>query len=59
MYYNGLGVRKDRSKAKELYGLAAEGDNNARLLLEELELEEKREREGGGGDSHDRDGTGA
>lgn len=47
MYYNGLGVLKSRQRAKELYRLAADVDTNAKLLLEELELEEK---EGGGGD---------
>ena len=44
MYYNGLGVLKSREKAKQLYKLAAASDDNARLLLEELEVEE---REGG------------
>ena len=41
MYYNGLGVLKSRQRAKELYQLAADVDTNAKLLLEELELEEK------------------
>ena len=45
MYYNGLGVLKSRQRAKELYSLAADLDRNAKLLLEELELEEKKERE--------------
>ncbi len=53
MYYNGLGVAKDKSKAKELYSLAAQSDNNAKLLLEELEMEEQKEREG---DGQSRDG---
>ena len=47
MYYNGLGVLKSRQRAKELYQLAADVDTNAKLLLEELELEEKE----GGSDS--------
>ena len=54
MYYNGLGVLKSRQRAKELYTLAAETDKNAKLLLEELEIEEKREREKKGeGDTTD------
>ena len=40
MYYQGLGVDKDLEKAKECYRRAAP-HHNARLLLEELELEEK------------------
>lgn len=48
MYYNGLGVLKSRQRAKELYQLAADVDTNAKLLLEELEIEEK---DGGGSDS--------
>ena len=53
MYYSGLGVPKSRQRAKELYQVAAGVDDNARLLLEELELEEKEEREkdGGSGDT--------
>ena len=47
MYYNGLGVVKSRKRAKGLYRAAADSDNNAKLLLEELEMEEK---EKGGGD---------
>lgn len=47
MYYSGLGVVKSRQRAKELYQLAADTDTNARLLLEELELEEKEETDGG------------
>ena len=42
MYYNGLGVTKDKTKAKELYKLAADKDKNAKALLEELEIEEKK-----------------
>ena len=42
MYYNGLGVSKDKTKAKKLYKLAAEKDKNAKALLEELEIEEKK-----------------
>ena len=41
MYYHGLGVEKNLQKAKELYQRAAPKHHNARLLLEELELEEK------------------
>jgi TPR repeat protein len=48
MYYSGLGVLKSRQRAKELYQAAADSDNNARLLLEELEMEEKK---GGDGTS--------
>jgi TPR repeat protein len=39
MYYNGLGVKKDLHKAKELYQKAAENNPNAKALLEELESE--------------------
>lgn len=43
MYYNGLGVKKDLSKAKELYKMAAaDEDKNAKALLEELEIEEQK-----------------
>jgi len=45
MYYNGLGVPKSRQKAKELYRKAAESDKNAKLLLEEIELEEQKEQQ--------------
>ena len=45
MYYNGLGVTKDRRKAKEMYRLAADKDKNAKTLLEEIESEEKKEAE--------------
>lgn len=41
MYYNGLGVVKSKQRAKELYKAAAVTDKNAKLLLEELEIEEK------------------
>lgn len=41
MYYNGLGVEKDRAKAKELYRAASATNENAKLLLQELEEEEK------------------
>ncbi len=59
MYYNGLGVAKDRSKAKEQYRMAAESDSNAKLLLEELEMEEEKERgEQGGRGNEDKGGTG-
>ncbi len=59
MYYNGLGVTKDRSKAKELYRMAAESDSNAKLLLEELEMEEEKEKGGQGGrGNEDKGGAG-
>ena len=45
MYYSGLGVQQDRQKAKELYRAASATDQNAKLLLEELELEEQKEEE--------------
>ena len=51
MYYNGLGVPKSREQAKELYQLAAAVDKNAKLLLEELELEEQEERGNSSDDS--------
>ncbi len=44
MYYNGLGVTKDKDKAKQLYKLAADRDKNAKALLVEIEAEEKKER---------------
>lgn len=44
MYYHGLGVEKNLAKAKELYQRAAPNNHNARLLLEELELEEAKEK---------------
>ena len=61
MYYNGLGVAKDKAKAKELYTLAADRDKNAKALLEELELVEKKELEEAKNDEKydpDQDGTG-
>ena len=45
MYYAGIGVAKDREKAKELFKLAAEKDENAKGLLEFVEAEEKKELE--------------
>ena len=48
MYYNGLGVSQNKSKAKELYKMAAEKDKNAKALLEELEIEERKAKEEGG-----------
>lgn len=45
MYYGGLGVSKSRQKAKELYRQAADSDKNAKLLLEEVELEEQKEQQ--------------
>ena len=45
MYYNGLGVPKDKAKARALYTEAADSDKNAQALLEELDMEEQRERE--------------
>ena len=39
MYYNGIGVERDISKAKELYSQAAKTNKNAQLLLQELEEE--------------------
>ena len=47
MYYHGLGVTQDKSKAKELYSLAAAMDKNAKALLEELEGEEKEKENSG------------
>ncbi len=40
MYYTGLGVDKDRGKAKELFKLAAEVDENAKKILKVIEEEE-------------------
>ena len=48
MYYHGLGVTQNKSKAKELYRLAAAVDKNAKALLEELETEEQKEKENSG-----------
>ena len=45
MHYNGLGVPKDRARARALYTEAAVSDKNAKALLEELDMEEQRERE--------------
>ena len=47
MYYHGLGVTQDKSKAKELYKVAAAMDKNAKALLEELEAEEQKEENSG------------
>lgn len=44
MYYSGLGVPKDWQRAKELYRAASDADQNAKLLLEELELEEQQQK---------------
>lgn len=44
MYYSGMGVPKDWQKAKELYRVASDADQNAKLLLEELELEEQQQK---------------
>ena len=41
MYYSGLGVEKNWDKAKELYRAASATNENAKLLLKELEEEEK------------------
>lgn len=41
MYYQGLGIERDVEKARQLYKRAAPKHRNARLLLEELELEEE------------------
>lgn len=55
MYYGGVGVAKDREKAKELFRLAADTDASARGLLEMIKTEEEKELEQtqgpGGGDS--------
>lgn len=45
MYYTGVGVAKDRVKAKELFKLAAESDDNAKEVLKSIEKEERKERE--------------
>lgn len=45
MYYNGMGVEKDVEKAKEMYKMAAVEDKNAKVLLEELEMEEQKMKE--------------
>ena len=38
-------MSKSRQKAKELYRQAADSDKNAKLLLEEVELEEQKEQQ--------------
>ncbi|XP_066921928.1 putative beta-lactamase HcpC [Clytia hemisphaerica] len=40
MYYQGLGVDRDVEKARHYYKSAAPNNRNARMLLEELEMEE-------------------
>lgn len=45
MYYAGLGVAKDRGKAKELFKLAAEADDSAKEVLKAIEEEERKELE--------------
>ena len=40
MYLCGVGVAKDVAKAKELFALAADRDENAARLLEKIEKEE-------------------
>lgn len=44
MYYAGLGVAKDREKAKELFKLAAESDESAKEVLKTIEEEERKEK---------------
>lgn len=51
MYYDGMGVAKDRAKAKELFKMAAERDENAKSLLEWVEKEELEQEGGGSGDT--------
>lgn len=51
MYYTGMGVVKNRDKAKELFKLAADSDENAKGLLELIKAEEKKEVEQDGGDT--------
>ena len=51
MYYQGLGVEKDWTRAKELYRAAQGADKNAKVLLEELEQEEAKLYHSGGQDS--------
>lgn len=41
MYYTGLGVNKSLEKARELFALAAETDENAKKLLDVVEKELK------------------
>lgn len=49
MYYAGVGVAKNREKAKELFKLASDTDENAKTFLEMIESEEKELEQGGGG----------
>lgn len=51
MYYQGLGVEKDWTRAKELYRAAQGADKNAKVLLEELEQEEAKLHHSGDQDS--------
>ena len=44
MYYSGIGVAKNREKAKELFQLAADTDENAKGLLEMIKEEEKKDK---------------
>ena len=44
MYYLGMGVVKSKEKAKELFKLAADTDENAKGLLEQIESEEGAEK---------------
>ena len=41
MYYTGLGVTKNLERARELFGLAAEIDDNAKELLKVVDEELK------------------
>lgn len=41
MYYTGVGVAKDKAKAKELFKLAAESDDNAKEVLKSIERKER------------------
>ncbi len=43
MYMNGLGVEKDRARAKHYYGLARHTNAHARASYHELELAEERD----------------
>jgi len=45
MYYQGLGVERNVEKARQFYQTAAPNNRNARLLLEELEMEERKLKE--------------
>ena len=42
MYNQGLGVERDVEKARHYYKSAAPNNRNARMLLEELEMEEEK-----------------